>query len=661
MSITLRREPSPWWVVQGLALLWGGGVLLAYSDRSDVAVPVVSLLQRALDLWVPVLIVVPAIGVASWLTSRCFDYDGSPTGGEQSAWIPLDHFLYTMFLAIGLVVATMLLLASIGLLQPTAMLVMALLLGVGSVCCRDQWRHLRAGWRSVLSVARTPAGIVSGGLLVLSAMTTLTPAVSQDALHYHLEVPKQWLAAGGFSEVSGNVYSRFPMNIELLFAAALEVRGEIAAKACHWWLAVLAALTVVRLARRWVDLRAAAWGGVIFLAIPTVFRVSTWAYVEMGMVLSLLLAWNLLLGGHRSTRVFLLLAYVLGFACGVKYTLLPVALVLGIVALVRFRPGMAMLGWGVLAANVGGGAWYWRNLWELGNPVFPFLYGTFGGANWDPERAQLFMASLAEWGQRGWDLPLALTFEATFASVTAFDGILGPVFLLALPLMTLAAWRESGTRTTFLLCAGLVALWLSTTRQMRFLVPTLALLAALIPVGWCALREQWARRSAHALVVAGVALGLIAPLLILSNEAPLAFALGLESAEEIRARNLPGGDADLFARIPEVVPPSGKILFAASGNPVFLCDRPYHADSVVENHTLRQSLAQTHTSEEWYRYLTDRGFTHLLFRFQLVFGPASDLSDAERVRLAEALNAFSSLRLEADDTRLYELHRKEGQ
>lgn len=519
---------------------------------------------------------------------------------------------------------------------------------------------LGAGLRSVGPELRSFPGFLTLLVLGLGLLMTLTPSVSQDALHYHLAVPQVWLQAGFFDEVPGNVYSRFPMNAEMWFLGGLALRGEMAAKCFHWLLAVLCCVQVGRTARRLAPGNLGAWSALVFITVPTVFRVSTWAYVELAGVLFLLLAWELL---DRQRRVtvgeFILFGFCLGFACGTKYTLLAPAAVLFIWGLLR----LSQVSWksvlGCVAAGLfAGGYWYFRNLFELGNPLYPFLYSWFGGPGWDSTRAQLFMASLQEWGQVGWNLPFALTFDATFASVSRFDGIVGPAFLLAVPFLIVAAVRFRRVRPTFAFTVMLLVLWVTTTRQIRFLVPALAFGAALFPAGWQALAGTSARGIARSLVAAAAVVSLSTHLILFAQLNPLPFVCGLESVDRFRERSLPGGDYAVFRSLEHWVGKDGKVLLGACGNPLFLCTSEVHADSVIENHTLRQLFQDSPSPRATLKRFRDRGFTHLLFRFPLVFGDQSDLTYEEQRRLQAFLNRYMNLAFQRDQTLLYEL--KEG-
>ena len=464
-------------------------------------------------------------------------------------------------------------------------------------------------------------------------------------------MPSLWLDAGKFVEIPGIVYAHFPMNTEMLYGTALALRGEIAAKAFHWLFAVLAALAVRSLARTWAGPAAARWAPVLFLAIPTVFRVATWAYVELAGICYLLLAWLLIVRVTRAAGRDALVAGLLGVACGIKYTFLLPAVVIVLFTVVQAggaAPLRALVGLG--AALAGGGFWYVRNIVTVGNPCYPFLYSIFGGEGWDERRAAVFQGFLEFWGSDLRIDPVTVTYGATFSSIERLDGIVGPAFLLGLPLVAIAIARRPAVRPTAALAGLLLASWFFTTHQIRFLVPALAFLAVLIPVGWQAIEGASLRRMAHGLVVTAVLLALPSQLLLLGQSRPLAYAIGLESDDQFLDRHIRVGDYEVYRRLPEHVPADGRVLFAGSGNPVYLCARPFHADSVDENHTLRELLRASAGPADFARRLQADGFAHLLFRADVVLGDLSDLEVRERTLLGAALQRHGELVLQRGGT-----------
>lgn len=635
-----------------LALLaWGAIVVMGYLViRSDAGPILLACSARLMDILVPVLALACFAPVARALVERALP-------GISCR----DRVLLVGPVAMGLLVAWVTVLGALDWLRGETL---AITLGGFALVGWSAWPMVFQDVKFVMShvglLGRGP-GLAIGGVLGVALVMTCTPAISQDALHYHLSVPQAWLAAGGFCDVPGNVYSRFPMNGEALFAVGLALRDDIAAKVFHWVAFLFTTLVVWRLAARVSNPRYAGWAALAFASVPTAFRVATWAYVEHIGLLFLLLAWLVItLPGRRTVGRIALAGWFAGLACGTKYTFLPPAAFLCAWAVVPLGASRwRSLAAGSISGCVGGGFWYFRNLLELGNPVFPFLYDRFGGDGWDCERARNFADSLSEWGSLTWQVPVALTYRASFASIAGFDGVVGPTILVALPVMACGLIKNPSCRPTGLFALVLAITWGLATLQIRFLLPFLAVSSVLIPAGIEVLSIV-AGRAARGILATAVLVGLLSPLILFTRLNPLPFWIGSESRDAFCDRNFSGGDYTVFRGLDRWVPDHGRVLMAAGGSPTYLCTRPVYADSVVENHTLRQILTAGKSPMGVANELGARGFTHLLFRFALVFGEASDLSPSEQQLLMTFLNDHAELEISRGGTLLYELKRGEG-
>ena len=100
-------------------------------------------------------------------------------------------------------------------------------------------------------------------------LTALAPVTDGDALCYHLQVPKVFLAqeCRGFDpDLHETVY---PLVTELLYAVALAFRGPVACRLISWVLGLVFAANVTALARPSLGARA-WWAGAVALLVPAV-------------------------------------------------------------------------------------------------------------------------------------------------------------------------------------------------------------------------------------------------------------------------------------------------------------------------------------------------------------------------------------------------------
>ena len=523
---------------------------------------------------------------------------------------------------------------------------------------------------------RPPIDRTAAAALALVGLPTLllcfAPTTAQDALVYHLAVPARYVAAGGFCYIPESFFAQFPQNVDLLFTFALLLDGETLAQLFHWFFAVAATCAVASLSRTLYP-RAEGWtAAACFATIPTAALIASWAYVDLGVVFFTLLSTGAAVRWwRRGRRLEIVLACLFaGVAAGAKYTAgLQGLLVVGVVLIrgrMRREQYLPAVGQAVAAAllvAIVAGPWWLKNAYYTGNPLFPFGYSLFGGANWDAERSRVLSLALSQWGGgRGWVetllLPWRLTMSGEFFSIEHHDGVIGCVFLAGAPLLLASFWVSS--RHRLVACFFLVEclLWVGMTRQIRFLLPALALAAALFGATLPVLAVGGRRRLAKAVVHAALAVNCLVISIYFGTHNPLPVALGLESREIYLERELPGGDYPVFDFIDRQLPQDSYILFGSLGNPGYLCKRPYLADAFFENHTVRDLLRKAGDSQELLRIFKRRGFTHFLFRWENCFDPTGKRSDiplADQEKLAAFLNLHGRRVIAQGGTQLYEI------
>ena len=639
-------------------------------------------------------------------------------------WDPLERTAVEFGLGTGAMIAGMFVLGILGLYRMPFVIGLLGVLAIGNHgalirslgarrACEGRGKPLE---RFLLSI-----------LILVACMTfveSLTPSAAQDALAYHLAVPAKYIEAGGIHYIPESFFAQFPANVEMVFTLALLIWGDPLASAWHWLLGAGCVLAAAALARRLAGMLAVPNGearapgspgllsAAIFATVPTAALIAGWAYVDLGLVffetlstLAFLRWWELgdgpeyraFTGGRpeaesppRGGRMgWLLLAGVFaGLAAGCKYTggiqgVIITALALG-EGLLRRRPlhrgiqgaAVAALMTGILAAP-----WWIKSLIYTGNPLYPFLFGLFGGRQWDGERALTLSAFLGNWGDAGGDgllgtllLPWRLTMSARFFSIESFDGMIGPAFLIGMPAVLLVLLRPQrsaagqssipGFRMVFAAAVGHAMLWLLLSRQIRFLLPAIALWAALIGASLpSALPANLPRAIASGALRIALAFNVLVISTHFAAHNPLPVVLGFEAEASYLEREVPGGDYSVFATIARELPVDCRILFGATGSPGFLCKRPYHADPIFENRTLAEILRKGRDPDGVLAEMERCGFTHLLFRWNLVFDPtghSSEIPMESQMLLARFLNLHGRLLTKTAGTLLYGLERGAG-
>lgn len=356
------------------------------------------------------------------------------------------------------------------------------------------------------------------------------PETDFDVKEYHFGGPKEWYLAGKITFLPHNVYTSFPFLTEMLTLLGMVLYGDwywgaVAGKGVLMAFAPLTALGLFIAGRRWFSLQAGLWAAVIHLSTPWIYRISIIAYAEGGLTCYLFAALLAVLfyvesiadkgpstttNGPSDRRAWAVLAGFLagsGMACkypGVVSVVIPLGLALLISTYCQQRQRAdsqrdwrAVLTIGLvfsLGVAFAIGPWLFKNLVETGNPVYPLLYGVFGGTDWSAElNAKWKHGHSPEHHQLG-DLAIKLM------DVTLKSDWLSPLLFGLAPLALLAGRRRL-VRELWLYVAFLFATWwLLTHRIDRFWVPLIPVVALLAGVG-----ATWTQHRAWRMFVLGFA------------------------------------------------------------------------------------------------------------------------------------------------------------
>jgi 4-amino-4-deoxy-L-arabinose transferase-like glycosyltransferase len=390
----------------------------------------------------------------------------------------------------------------------------------------------------------------------------------------------------------------------------------------------------------------------IFASMPMIQTLAGWAYNDLALAfyqlagLYALINYLLRLGDQASgagqdkdqwgaTGWLLLAALFTGLAMGLKYTSVVMPVALGLLLIIfsvrrgRWGPGLVdLLIFGAIAGLVAL-PWYLKNWWITGNPVYPFLYGWFGGEFWNQFRADWYAAAGSG---VGWDADtlLLLPWLATLGIYDAnyWDGRMGPLFLLFLPLLILfALWGRRGRSPTWrvtyyslggyaLMLAGFWAvgiIWSQSLWQSRLLLPALVILSPLVGWVWTSLDQfELPQFSIGRFVTLAVGLTLTLTLvdigLLTLKTDPLPYLFGQESRDQYLLRRL-GAHYAVMQEINQQLPPDAVIQFLWEPR-TYYCERDCRPDNVLD---VLVNAAHIHgTAGGIARAWDQAGITHVL-------------------------------------------------
>ena len=615
-----ENSNARWLIAVSVAVVWAFAIYATYYWAHKPFSGANLVIMLDIVVWLGLLLVATALG---WLSRRWFDYSA-----------PLEEIVFSAALGLG---ALSLLTFGLGLFGFLHRWLFWLLLLVLAVILYPQIRaianQLRKGpiLPSGTRLDRILA-VYLGFILTLSFFQCLTPSIAWDSQVYHLTGPKLYLQAHRLPVDIDIPYLGFPPLLEMLFTAGLLLKGDIVARLIHYAYGFLTLLALFAFARRYFNLKVAWLSMAIFYSVPSLVLISTWAYVDLGLIFYEFTAFYALMRWleARDKRWLTLTAILCGLTMGVKYTsvILPITLALIIALRVRHE-GLretvkALCLFGLLTIVVAS-PWYLKNFFSTGNPFYPFF---FGGTYWDEFRAWWYsragtgLAFTAPW--RLLAAPLEITVLGTQGKEN-YDATIGPILLTVVPLLALVWGKIASSEErraigyALLVCLIQYLFWLygvaqsALLVQTRLLFPIFALLALL--AGYTVDKLALLTRRAFSLqwfvtTVLLLTLGLnaVSSALHFISDSPLPYLTGFESRESYLTRHL-GLYYTTVVHINENLPPSAKILFLWEPRSYY-CQRDCWPDALLDK--FKHLTYKYHDAKGIAEYLHREGVTHLL-------------------------------------------------
>jgi hypothetical protein len=349
------------------------------------------------------------------------------------------------------------------------------------------WHQIRYGQQ----LAIIPLVLIAVSALIRLA-GALSPPAYQDALIYHLTLPRQYILVHALGFVPGvQPYGQFPQNTEMLFLWGMLLRSEVAAQVIHWGFGIILIGLVFRLAHRQLPLLWSLLGAGIFYAGGDVAAQSGAAgndlVVAAFQVLAPLTALRFF--ETQQKRWLTVSALFVGVAGGCKYTGalvgIPLAFMVVWYSLWERKWSLGRASFITvlfsLIALVPLIPWFVKNIVLVGNPVFPMFQAVFPTRAGVPAVDNLITPGFiphvrAIQTLRGF---LASPFSLTFNPDAIIGGsYVGPVLLGTIPLLPLM-WVHLSAGVKRLLFVGIsyFVVWYWTVPYPRFLLGALALMS----------------------------------------------------------------------------------------------------------------------------------------------------------------------------------------
>ncbi len=547
------------------------------------------------------------------------------------------------------------------------------------------WRNqsqLRTGDRSASSARREAVstapieslsnkvmwvgGVVAAGLfLTISLLGAALPATDFDVREYHLQGPKEFYLAGQIQILPHNVYTTMPFGTEMISLLGMIVSGD------WWWgalvgqvvlasFAPITALGVWSLGRRLFGTAAGSIAALIYITTPWVYRISIIPYTENALCFFLLagtLAVVLAMqcdDSRFAEKLWLIAGLMAGSAAACKYpALVSTVLPLGAAAIAwpifsSHSPSPALplspsqthskpdrsaiqnLPYSVIPLTLGVllacGPWLIKNAVTTGNPMYPLLFGVFGGRDWSPEKNAKW-----EWGHRvpllvklGMQRPpddrsinpddsqhaiTARRLVANLIDVIAQADWQSPLIFGLAPLACFGPRSRRAAGWLWLFVGFLFfQWWLLTHRLDRFWVPLLPVAAVLAGAGavWTSSRP-W-----RLFLAASVALVVFFNFSYCTTGACGNNNYSGELVERIDPLPPDIPSAERPVNVMNRMLPSSARVLAVGAADLFHLDRRLVYNTVFDDSIFEQ-LAKGRESAEVAAALVERGITHLYF------------------------------------------------
>ncbi len=389
------------------------------------------------------------------------------------------------------------------------------------------------------------AGLASFGALI----GALAPPTDGDALCYHLELPKTFLASRTLEFLPDSDNSTFPLLTEMWYLWAIALDGGVAAQLVHWGLGILLALATVVLATPIVGRPWARVAGAIVLLVPSVTNQMTAPLNDVSLAfyctLSLAAWWRSGID-LESRRWFVLCGLCTGGAMGTKYlAILFFAAMAFPIVYSAWRScdqrrllleGAAVV---MVVATSVSGVWYVRAAWHRGNPVYPFFSEVFESRLAADEEKPTFRDSKLPLGRHPLSLVTGTWHVTMHPELYGGRGHqLGGLFLALAPGLLLVR-RLRGLEVLMTLAAAYWVVWFLLRQNVRFLLPLVPVLAVIAL--WVLIEMRRLPRAPRGIAMAALAAVLSAACFAALTRCAdcMAVACGLEGREAYLTRSEP--------------------------------------------------------------------------------------------------------------------------
>jgi hypothetical protein len=467
-----------------------------------------------------------------------------------------------------------------------------------------KWNDLKSTSWDFSSLALLVVIFLSGMALVIGAFG---PIYDYDALEYHVGIPDLYARAGKIHFLPNNVYSHFPMNVEMLYLFALLLGKVEFIKFFNFLFVVMTVFLVYHYADRW-------WGRKIGLGAAALFicsnhlAINCWAAKsDVGHVYFCSVAVFLLL--DRSFRSILLAAIFGGLALGSK-SIAPFY-VWGALAGSWFSRDflqtdrtklLVQMILFLFVSSLFAAPWWIKNFLETGDPVFPLGFAWFKSPIWSVDQYQRW------WDYHTVSKNLADFFSALAGSMIKYKNF-WPTVYLGLPIV-LFCLRETKIRfLMFYAGLGYIFFFVGTIGDPRFLLPVFPCLVVAVAGAFAVFKSSLPKKITITVMSVFIFLNLGSMAISLEILKIPKYFFGLISQAQYLREILPHYSAVEFLNL--TMKPNDQVLFIGEARTFYVKGKVV-ASTVFDRSVLGAILDGVEDDKEVYERFKKKGINYLL-------------------------------------------------
>ena len=480
-------------------------------------------------------------------------------------------------------------------------------------------------------------------------------------------------------------FSYFPMNVDLLYIIPLYFNKDVLANFIHMGFGVGTAFLIYHYLKNRISRIAGLLGILVFLSTPIVVRLSTQAYVDLGLTFfvtaSILSFIRYRDSKFQEVKWMLLSSIAMGLALGTKYNAL-VAWFFLCLSVVFIYSRDTKKQW----KAIGHGAffffislfmfspWLIKNIILTGNPLYPlFEGGIFQMVSADAHMGFFQMREILH-GESLWEtllIPVRIFFQGQDNSIRYFDGVLNPMLILLPPfaLINKAFYRDKLFFFSFTIFFILTVFFLNQKAfameaTVRYTLPVIPLLSILTVMGMVNIWNLAMSYSRPVRNILGAVLFAVCIIMMsknifyikdyYQNINPMNYISGKESRDDFIKRH--HGSYEAMKFINEHTPENARIRL------VFLASRGYYLDRMYDegaSYGIADVIGlanNAHDERSFQKYLHSLGCTHLLVRTDLYLKYLQDNNPPETVnRVLQLMKQSTDVIYNANGYAIYRL------